>query len=115
MPMLNGTGIKNKLLEAASMARPIVATPLATRGLVWEDPAPWRRASAPAEWVAALSHLWSSPTEPSRLGRRAREWVTAHHQWAHAAGFRESFVRSIRPLRVPARAPAQPATLRKAA
>lgn len=86
LPMRCGGGIKNKLLEAAAMARPIIATPLAMQGLKF-DPQhpPARLCETPEAWVAAISRLWQSPQEQTAIGAHARQWVCRHHSWDTAA------------------------------
>lgn len=86
MPMRCGGGIKNKLLEAAAMGLPIVATRKAVDGLHW-DPAdpPFALADGVDESVLAIQSLWQDPRRSHALGRNARRWVETHHTWAHAA------------------------------
>jgi glycosyltransferase involved in cell wall biosynthesis len=85
LPFVSGGGIKNKLLEAASLGKAIVCTPRACSGLRQGDAAPFRRATQPAEWVKALGELWDQPDERRRVGTDARAWVLAHHTWAATA------------------------------
>ena len=95
LPMRSGGGIKNKLLEAAAMARPIVASPRATRGLMGGDEASWVEASSPAGWVEGIERLWSNPSATAALGQRARVWVVRHHDWSEHARAREDVYESI--------------------
>ena len=83
LPFVSGGGIKNKLLEAAAMALPIVATRRTARGL--NGTPPLRLADRPAEWVAALTGLWASEAARRSLGQAARAWVREHHTWDAAA------------------------------
>lgn len=95
LPFVSGGGIKNKLLEAASLGKPIVCTPRTCSGLRHATAAPFRRATTPDEWVKALGELWASPTRRHELGTDGRAWVLSHHTWAATAteavaGLRES-------------------------
>ncbi len=83
MPFVSGGGIKNKLLEAASMGRPIVATTLATRGLRSQPPV--RLADSPDAFAAALLAVWNEPDHGQALGRAARAWVETAHTWSATA------------------------------
>jgi glycosyltransferase involved in cell wall biosynthesis len=83
LPFVTGGGIKNKLLEAAAMGKPIVATPQALLGL--RTPPPVVTASSPARFADALIRSWADPAEQKRLGAAAREWVRGSHTWAAAA------------------------------
>lgn len=81
LPFVSGGGIKNKLLEAASLAKPIIVSSIACNGLKSTGPLPLRRATRPEEWADALVDLWKRPDEQARLGRAAREWVIREHDW----------------------------------
>ena len=81
-PMLSGSGVKNKVLEAMSMARPIVASPLAVEAL------PEARAGqhlmladGEEEFADALVSLLQNETSSRSLGRRARDFVREHYSW----------------------------------
>lgn len=85
LPFQSGGGVKNKLLEAASMAKPIVCSARACNGLVLPEESPLVVADRAADWVHALSRLWSDEPARASLGRAARSWVTQMHSWEHAA------------------------------
>ena len=85
LPFVSGGGIKNKLLEAASLGRPIICTPRATGGLRRASVPPVVLASGSAKWARELIDLWSDDARRSRLGHDSRAWVLAHHTWLAAA------------------------------
>jgi glycosyltransferase involved in cell wall biosynthesis len=85
VPMVSGAGIKNKLLEAASLARPIVCTTRATLGLTIEGASPLVVRDGAEPWADALDELWSTPAKRMALGRAGREWARSSHTWTHAA------------------------------
>ena len=91
IPMRSGAGIKNKLLEAAAMGRPIVASPDAERGLEYTD-RPWQLARTPDEWIHAIRRLWTDLSIAQRHSDLARRWVTTNHNWQYNALQRERFV-----------------------
>lgn len=98
LPFVSGGGIKNKLLEAAAMGMPIVASRWALSGLKGRPAV--RVAATEGGWTEALGRLWSDTEMRSRLGREARGWVTQHHTWDAAAataeaGMRRSMVSEI--------------------
>jgi glycosyltransferase involved in cell wall biosynthesis len=85
LPFISGAGIKNKLLEAAAMGRPIVASPRAVNGLEKSADLPCLIANNPQEWLEKLSGLWDNEEQRTELGRRARRWALEHATWKEAA------------------------------
>jgi glycosyltransferase involved in cell wall biosynthesis len=82
LPFVSGGGIKNKLLEAAAMARPIVCTPRACEGLRGLDAAPIRVARGRVAMAETLIELWGNAQDARTLGARARQWVLTNHSWS---------------------------------
>ncbi len=94
LPFVSGGGIKNKLLEAASMGLPVVCTPWALSGTKGRPAVAVAR--TPAEWAAALARLWADAGGRARLGAAARRWVVGNHTWEAAAATAEAgVVRSL--------------------
>jgi glycosyltransferase involved in cell wall biosynthesis len=85
LPFVSGGGIKNKLLEAASMGKAIVCSPRACGGLRNLEPLPMFRAQGASEWSEAIRALWARPERRAQLGSDARRWVETHHTWETAA------------------------------
>jgi polysaccharide biosynthesis protein PslH len=85
VPMVSGLGIKNKLLEAAALARPIVCTPTATLGLHLPARPPFIIVERADDWISALVGLWRDEHKRHALGTEARAWVNAAHSWTAAA------------------------------
>ncbi|MEX0774364.1 MAG: glycosyltransferase [Phycisphaeraceae bacterium] len=86
LPMRSGGGIKNKLLEAAAMGRPIVASSRAVAGLEL----PGRDsviavADRPGQWLDAIGLLWQDAAAAASLRASARAWAVQHHTWRKAA------------------------------
>ena len=84
-PMVSGTGIKNKLLEAMACELPAVATPLALQGLRVQPGVHLLVGETEAELAEHLVRLLSDDDDARRLGRAARAYVLAEHDWAAAA------------------------------
>ncbi|MCC6581198.1 MAG: glycosyltransferase [Phycisphaeraceae bacterium] len=86
LPMQCGGGIKNKLLEAAAMGLPIVASPLAVAGLQWDASLPpaliCRRAG---QWVQTIGRLWREPALSRHWRHQSRRWAEQYHNWDVAA------------------------------
>ena len=85
LPFVSGGGIKNKLLEAASLGKAIVCTPRACDGLRTAVDVPVVSVRRPGHWADAMTRLWSDPSSRAQLGQGARRWVGSHHTWAAAA------------------------------
>jgi glycosyltransferase involved in cell wall biosynthesis len=102
-PMVSGTGIKNKLLEAMACELPCVATPLALQGLHVEPGVQLLVGKSDAELAAHLLRVLSDDEEAKRLGRAARAYVLAQHDWGAVADDYERVYEDVL-------APAPPAT-----
>jgi glycosyltransferase involved in cell wall biosynthesis len=84
-PMVSGTGIKNKLLEALACGAACVATPLACRGLNLVDDE-HLLVSEDAEGLArAVFRLLEDASLRRRLGDAGRRYVLEHHTWEATA------------------------------
>jgi glycosyltransferase involved in cell wall biosynthesis len=94
-PMVTGTGIKNKLLEALANGLPCVASRLAVRGMNVSDGVEVLIADAPADVADAVLRLLGDDDLRSELGRRGRAYVTANHTWAGMAGEYADLYRSL--------------------
>jgi glycosyltransferase involved in cell wall biosynthesis len=85
LPFQSGGGIKNKLLEAASMEKPIICSKRACNGLTLPTNSPLRLAASPESWVNELFRLWSDSEARADLGKAARRWVVSDHTWVASA------------------------------
>ena len=83
LPFVSGGGIKNKLLEAAAMAMPIVCTPRTMEALAGEGAV--RVASSAKRFAGEVVGLFRDAGARTKLGENAREWVKTDHTWARAA------------------------------
>jgi glycosyltransferase involved in cell wall biosynthesis len=81
LPFISGGGMKNKLLEAASLGMPIVCTPAATSGLGAVADLPLAVESKGPAMAHRIVELWSNAERRRHLGAAAREWVLTHHTW----------------------------------
>lgn len=86
LPMRCGAGIKNKLLEAAAMGRPVVASGQAIAGLEFDGPdRPLAVCHGGDEWLEMICRLWSDTATLNKLGANAHQWVLRHHSWPSSA------------------------------
>lgn len=84
-PMVSGTGIKNKLLEAMASAAPVVCTPLACRGLSAIPGEHLVVADDAASLGAEIVRLLRDAQGAERLGAAGRDYVLTNHTWDAAA------------------------------
>ena len=80
-PLVSGSGIKNKVLEAMAMARPIVATPLAVEGLAATPDRDVVVADGPAAFAAAVLGLLDDPARAAAVAAGGRALVEAVYTW----------------------------------
>ena len=78
-PILSGSGVRVKLLEAFAAGIPCVSTRLGAEGLAREDGAVCRLADDPREFAQKIVELFQRPEEAEAMARRARVYVEAHH------------------------------------
>jgi polysaccharide biosynthesis protein PslH len=95
-PMVSGTGIKNKLLEALACAAPTVCTPLACRGLAAVPGEHLVVADDAASLAGEIVRLLEDRTTAERLGAGGRAYVLANHTWEAAARRYEEVYESVR-------------------
>jgi polysaccharide biosynthesis protein PslH len=80
-PMTSGSGIKNKVLEAMAMARPVVATTLGIEALEVANQRELAIADQPAEFAATVLRLLRDPDVRKRMGAAGRELVMRRYTW----------------------------------
>jgi len=81
LPIFNGTGVKNKVLEILYAKRAIVTTPLANEGI---DAVPGRDivlCNSGADFQRETLRLLGAPAERARLGEAGHQWVTSRFSW----------------------------------
>ncbi len=111
-PMTSGSGIKNKVLEAMAMARPVIATTLGMEALEVTN---WRElvvADQPAEFAAAVVKLLRDPAERKRIGEAGRDLVMRRYTWdacaaSYDAIYSQLAARRLYPSALPVAVPDQ--------
>lgn len=84
-PMVSGSGIKNKVLEAMAMALPVVATSLAVEGLPILEGEHAMVADRVVPFATAIGRLLVRPDERARIGESARRLVMERYTWEACA------------------------------
>lgn len=84
-PMVSGTGIKNKLLEALANGLPCVASPLAIRGTGLGDGTDVLVGETATEVADLTLRLLADEDLRGRMSRAGRAYVENHHSWSSVA------------------------------
>ena len=74
-PILSGSGVRVKLLEAFAAGIPVVSTRIGAEGLAWEDGATCRLADDPAGFADRIVDLLEHPDQAAEMATRARSEV----------------------------------------
>lgn len=81
VPLRMGSGTRLKVLQALSMARPLVGTTLGCAGLGLRDGEHLRLADDPAAFAAAIGDLLRDPARAAEMGQRARRHTQVRLDW----------------------------------
>jgi glycosyltransferase involved in cell wall biosynthesis len=80
-PMLYGTGIQNKVLEAMALETPVVASPLAVAALHVQPGRELLVARSPQEFAKATLLLLEDTHLRDTLIEQGREYIERYHDW----------------------------------
>ena len=78
IPLLSGSGMRIKAIEAMAAGRPIVSTPIGIEGLAGEDGIHFHVASTPEAFAQHIIQLLENPDEAQAMGSRGRAWANTH-------------------------------------
>jgi glycosyltransferase involved in cell wall biosynthesis len=82
-PILSGSGVRVKLLEAFAAGIPVVSTTIGAEGLAGKNGEFCALADAPADFAERVLKLFGDPAAAAAMASRARAEVEAH--WDMAA------------------------------
>jgi len=80
-PTRVGAGIKNKILQAWSMGKPVIATPASTGGLRIRDRENLIVADSPRRFADAILELLNDQALQRAMGASGRQTVLEHYTW----------------------------------
>jgi len=80
-PLRYGAGIKNKILAALAMRKPVVATPVSVDGLDLADDRDVLISGDAAGFVAKIDHLLREPARGQRLAEAGQRLVAQRYSW----------------------------------
>ena len=81
-PLRLARGVQNKVLEAMSMALPVVCSPQAAQGLGAVPPGTLAVADGAGATIAAVAQWFADPPAARVVGRAAAAWVRREWPWA---------------------------------
>ncbi len=100
VPTRLGGGVKNKVLEACALRRPVVASPQALAGLTAIRGADLLCATDDTSWVRQVTRLLENPEQAACIAGAGLRWVRQAHNWS-AVG--DELLRLLRDAGLPAR------------
>ena len=96
VPVLSGSGVRIKILEALSIACPVVTTVIGTEGLPFEDRVHLRIADSPQDFADACLELMKDPESARSMGLRGRDMVATTMTWKHSLETMLGHIEAIR-------------------
>lgn len=96
-PLRKGAGIKNKILQAWAMGKPVVATSNSIGGLLVRDGENIFVRDEPESFAEAVVTLLSDASLRARMGEASRRTVLDHYSWQSKAAELEKLFELIAP------------------
>jgi glycosyltransferase involved in cell wall biosynthesis len=94
-PVLSGSGIRGKILEAMAMNLPVVTTSVAAEGIPVEQGNNAFIADAPEVMAGVLHLLLSDPDKAAAIGQRGRQAVETHFNWDNSIDRLEKVLQEV--------------------
>ncbi|MEN3013945.1 MAG: glycosyltransferase family 4 protein [Endomicrobiia bacterium] len=95
-PMISGSGIKNKILEALAMGTPSVITPIASEGIPeLKDKENILIASNPQEFATKIKLLFEDEQLYRKISLNGRKLIEENYTWQKVAGEFEKVFKEI--------------------
>jgi len=86
VPLRVGGGTRLKVLEAMSMARPVVSTAIGAEGIAARSGEDLVIADDARAFGAAVADLLDDPAKAAAIGESGRSLVSRHYDWSHIGG-----------------------------
>lgn len=80
IPLLSGSGMRIKAIEALAAGRPIVTTPIGVEGIPAEDGKHVMIAATPEKFAACIVDLLENPETARKMGYEGRKWAQEHYE-----------------------------------
>lgn len=95
VPLLSGSGIRIKIIEAMSIGKVVITTSIGLEGIHASHKEHVLIANTASEFVDAVSYCLHNPNELQRIGKNAMEFIQIQHNNTHVAPKLMSFLRQI--------------------
>ncbi len=79
VPLLSGSGIRIKIIEAMSIGKTVIATTIAAEGIMYEDKKNIIIANTPEEFAAAVKFCLDNPEECKAIGNEAYKLIAEQY------------------------------------
>ena len=80
IPLLSGSGMRIKAIEAMAGGRPVVSTTIGMEGIEGNDREHFHLADSPEEFAGRIVEILSNPEEAEAIGERSRAFVLEHFE-----------------------------------
>lgn len=94
-PLRYGAGIKNKILAAMAMQKPVVATSLSVDGIEVQADQDVLVADSPKEFATKVVRLIKDESMAGRMGKNGHRLVLKRYSWKSSAGVLEAALHQV--------------------
>ncbi len=94
-PVLSGSGVRGKILEAMAMELPVVSTLVGSEGIAFEQGQNGFLADSPRMMSDMICHLLHDEPLRTKLGQNARKTIESNFTWDHSLDLLESVLRDV--------------------
>lgn len=94
-PMVNGSGIKNKILQAMAMRKPIISTTLGVEAIKYKADRDVIIADTPQEFAARLIQLLENKEKRDAIAGNGRQLVEKEYSWDMAVDRYEALYKEL--------------------
>lgn len=94
-PVLSGSGVRGKILEAMAMNLPVVTTSVAAEGIPVEQGGNAFIADAPEVMAGVIQLILDDPAKAADIGARGRKTVEEHFNWERSIDRLEKVLQEV--------------------
>lgn len=78
-PILSGSGMRIKIVEAMALGRTVISTAIGAEGINYTDKKNIFIANTPEEWINTLTFLYKNPEKLKEVGKAGQELIKTEH------------------------------------